>query len=88
MFVLYCDGVLMELELEEEGKRTCSREEKEEVVEEEEEEEEDSRELSTTHHSDTHEYQILLLSNQFSHDGIQQNVRATDARGQSKWSET
>lgn len=80
MFVLYCDGVLMELELELEGKRTCSREEKEE--------EEDSRELSTTHHSDTHEYQILLLSNQFSHDGTQQNVRATDARGQSKWSET
>lgn len=39
MFVLYCDGVLMELELELEGKRTCSREEKEEVVEEEEEEE-------------------------------------------------
>lgn len=87
MFVLYCDGVLMELELELEGKRTCSREEKEEE-EEEEEEEEDSRELSTTHHSDTHEYQILLLSNQFSHDGTQQNVRATDARGQSKWSET
>lgn len=83
MFVLYCDGVLMELELELEGKRTCSREEKEE-----EEEEEDSRELSTTHHSDTHEYQILLLSNQFSHDGKQQNVRATDAREQSKWSET
>lgn len=87
MFVLYCDGVLMELELELEGKRTCSREEKE-VAEEEEEEEEDSRELSTTHHFDTHEYQILLLSNRFSHDGTQQNVRATDARGQSKWSET
>lgn len=79
----------MELELELEGKRTCSREEKDEVEEEEEkEEEEDSRELSTTHHSDTHEYQILLLSNQFSHDDTQQNVRATNARGQSKWSET
>lgn len=63
MFVLYCDGVLMELELELEGKRTCSREEKEEVEEDEEkekeeEEEEDSRELSTTRHSDTHEYQF------------------------------